>query len=52
MKEIIIKRGKWSQEEDILLKKYVNKFGEGNWSIIKKFFYWKNKKTNKAKIYQ
>ena len=38
IKEIIIKRGKQSQEEVNLLQKYVNKFDEGNWSKIKKFF--------------
>ena len=30
----IIKKGKWSEEEDYLLMKYVKKFGEGNWNKI------------------
>jgi hypothetical protein len=44
IKEPIIKKGKWSQEEDNLLKKYVNKFGEGNWSKIEKFFIGRTRK--------
>ena len=42
--EPIIKKGKWSQEEDNLLKKYVNKFGEGNWSKIERFFIGRTRK--------
>jgi hypothetical protein len=30
----IIKKGKWSEEEDFLLMKYVKKYGEGNWNKI------------------
>ena len=42
--ETVIKKGKWSQEEDNLLKKYVNKFGEGNWSKIERFFIGRTRK--------
>ena len=30
----IIKKGKWSEDEDNLLMKYVKKFGEGKWNKI------------------
>lgn len=43
-KEALIKKGKWSEEEDKLLKKYVHKFGEGNWSKIEKFFIGRTRK--------
>ena len=43
-KETLIKKGKWSEEEDKLLKKYVHKFGEGNWSKIEKFFIGRTRK--------
>jgi hypothetical protein len=30
----IVKKGKWSEEEDFLLMKYVKKYGEGKWNKI------------------
>ena len=38
------KKGKWSEDEDILLMKYVNKFGVGNWSQIEKHFIGRSRK--------
>ena len=40
----IFKKGKWSEEEDILLKKYIKKFGEGKWSKIEKIFIGRTRK--------
>ena len=40
----IFKKGKWSDEEDILLKKYIKKFGEGKWSKIEKIFIGRTRK--------
>ena len=33
----IVKKGKWSEEEDYLLMKYVKKYGEGKWNKIENF---------------
>ena len=38
------KRGKWSEDEDILLMKYVSKFGVGNWNKIEKHFIGRSRK--------
>ena len=38
------KKGKWSEDEDILLMKYVNKYGVGNWSQIEKHFIGRSRK--------
>ena len=40
----IFKKGKWSEEEDNLLKKYINKYGEGKWSQIEKGFIGRSRK--------
>ena len=40
----IFKKGKWSEEEDILLKKYIKKYGEGKWSKIEKIFIGRTRK--------
>ena len=40
----IFKKGKWSEEEDNLLKKYINKYGEGKWSQIEKRFIGRSRK--------
>lgn len=29
-----VKKGSWNEEEDRLLKQYVEKYGEGNWKHI------------------
>ena len=34
----IFKKGKWSEDEDNLLIKYINKFGVGKWNKIERFF--------------
>ena len=38
------KKGKWSEDEDILLMKYVSKFGVGNWNKIEKHFIGRSRK--------
>ena len=38
------KKGKWSEEEDNLLMKYVNKFGVGKWNIIEKHLIGRSRK--------
>ncbi len=40
----IFKKGKWSEEEDNLLKKYIKKYGEGKWSQIEKGFIGRSRK--------
>ena len=40
----IIKMGKWTEEEDSLLIKYVNKFGVGKWSIIERYIVGRTRK--------
>jgi hypothetical protein len=40
----IIKKGKWSEEEDKSLIKYVNRFGVGNWNKIEKYFVGRTRK--------
>ena len=40
----LFKKGKWSEEEDNLLMKYVNKFGVGKWNIIEKHFIGRSRK--------
>ena len=40
----IFKKGKWTEEEDNLLKKYINKYGEGKWSQIEKRFIGRSRK--------
>ncbi|OVA16570.1 SANT/Myb domain [Macleaya cordata] len=35
-KEEIIKRGPWKPEEDLILKRYIETHGEGNWTIVSK----------------
>lgn len=44
IKQPIFKKGKWSEEEDILLRKYIKKFGEGKWSKIEKIFMGRTRK--------
>ena len=43
------KKGKWSEDEDILLMKYVNKYGVGNWSQIEKHFIGRSRKQIKQR---
>lgn len=31
-----LKKGFWKPEEDLILKKYVESNGEGNWSVVSK----------------
>lgn len=38
------KKGKWSEDEDNLLMKYVNKFGVGKWNIIEKHLIGRSRK--------
>jgi hypothetical protein len=40
----IIKKGKWTEEEDSLLIKYVNKFGVGKWNIIERYIVGRTRK--------
>ena len=40
----IIKMGKWTEEEDSLLIKYVNKFGVGKWNIIERYIVGRTRK--------
>lgn len=41
---ILYKRGKWSEEEDNQLLKYIKMYGEGKWHIIEKYFQGRNRK--------
>ena len=38
------KKGKWSEDEDNLLIKYINKFGVGKWNKIERFFVGRTRK--------
>ena len=40
----IFKKGKWSEDEDNLLIKYINKFGVGKWNKIERFFVGRTRK--------
>ena len=47
----ILKKGKWSEEEDNLLIKYINKFGVGKWNKIERYKNKENIRRNKIKYY-
>lgn len=40
----ILKKGKWSEEEDNLLIKYINKFGVGKWNKIERYLIGRSRK--------
>ena len=40
----ILKKAKWSEEEDFILMKYVNKYGEGKWNKISNFLLGRTRK--------
>lgn len=39
-----LKKGFWKPEEDLILKKYVESHGEGNWTVV-------SKKSGKNSLY-
>lgn len=40
----LFKNGKWSEEEDNRLLKYIKEYGEGNWNTIERHFVGRNRK--------